>query len=235
MKSLKLSIPFIILTTLLAFVGIVAFANAQTVSSTETQTERKASLEARKTDLNTSVETKKLNRDEHIKNLQAKKEEFANRADEARARFASTTAARETRSQERLAAMNEKAQEKVGAMITNMQERLSAITDKVVAIVNRVNSRLDILGERGVDISSAEAEISVASEAIESATLNIGTLRLLANDLVNSDEPRVVLTEVKNVANLVKYDLEEARDAIRGAVNAMKEAAEDYNQSNNEV
>mgnify|MGYP001234097191 CR=1 FL=1 len=259
MKSIKLSIPFITLTVLLSFVGLAALAQAQSTSPASVRADRVADIEAKKAERDAAVaerkeardarvsdiqekrdarqaniEERKAKRDARMTDLAAKREEFANRANDARARFASTTEARKQRLADRKAAMNDRAQERVGNMINNLHERLATVTDKIANVINRVNSRLATLQERGVDVSEAEAEVAIATEAIESATLNLSTLRLLASDLAGSENPREALAEVKEVARLVHNDLREAREAIRRALAAMKDAVTDY-QTNNDT
>lgn len=126
--------------------------------------------------------------------------------------------------EERKKNLNEKTKERILAYTERIIKRLNIALDRFEKIAERVDSRISKLEEkfsddRGIDLSGAKVLLNVANEKIAEARNNISSIRDLATNAINTDNPKESFTEVQK---FIKSAIDSLKDAHRALVEAIK-------------
>jgi uncharacterized membrane protein YccC len=102
--------------------------------------------------------------------------------------------------------------------------RLDAATARMQNIIDRINSRIEKLSERGVDTTEAERHMTNAQDAVDAALVQLAGIDAVVNQAVTSEDPRGSWQDAKTEFLAIKETLRSAHESLRSAVAALKEA-----------
>lgn len=157
-------------------------------------------------------------RDERRSNLEAAREE--------------RTAARE----ERRGQLQDAARDRIKGAITKIKERMENAVTRLGGVADRIESRAEKLEERGVDVSEVLTLVREARAEIDEAALILrGEIDSDTDAALDSDTPREAFAAVKTKIRDVQAHLKSAREALRLAVSALKEAVREAQSASDEV
>lgn len=112
-------------------------------------------------------------------------------------------------------------------IIANLKRFIAVIeagADRLTTIIERIESRMIKLEERGVDTSVAESHLDDAKESLRAVFVKIGDIKGEVES-ATSDNAREVLQKIRELLRAAKDDLKSAGTSIREAVQALKDAA----------
>lgn len=198
-----------------AIIGSTFFAHAQTPPPPRPQL-----FEDRQASRTAAFEDRQELRQEAFENRLASS---TLREERLEAKQASSTARKEM-VEERRAALSEQAQKRIINLSANISNRVDAAILRFTNIINRFNSRIDKLDERGVDTSVAKTHIDAASTALNSAKTRMANIDALVNTSVTSETPREQWQAVKQSMIATKTDLQTVKSELQTALAALKEA-----------
>lgn len=132
----------------------------------------------------------------------------------------------QVRMEERRAALSSQMQERIRSLADNLTERLLNVITKLRDIITRFESRMLKLEERGVDTDAAQALIDAANQKLSEATVLLEGIDTDVEYVVTSDNPRADWGGAKETFREVHGLIKEARDLLRQALQALKDAIE---------
>jgi exonuclease VII small subunit len=200
MPSIKASFGTISLFVLFIFACVAMVANAQELSPQE----RFEALQAE---------------------TEANRAERAELRDDRQASVASSSEARQEIREARRVALTERLQQRITNLAANISNRMDAAIARLNQIAGRLEVRIDQLEAAGVDVTEAEAELNKATESLERAAGTISDIDAIMADVTGSESPAQMWQTGRDTFVVVKSDLQNAREALRASVAALKQAA----------
>lgn len=217
-RGLRMSFTFLALSFLLAVTGVAALANAQENESTEPEAEA-----------STAATTSTRER------LQQQAELRREAIEEKRA---SSTAAAEERVEdlkenveERRATLSERRQDRIRNLAANMANRMEAAIARLENISMRLDARIELLGEQGVDPTEALAKLEEANQSLEKATLLLTDIDALVFDAATSESPKEMWVGTRQTFLDVKAEIRSAYAALRSSLSSLKQAVANADSS----
>jgi DNA-binding transcriptional MerR regulator len=101
---------------------------------------------------------------------------------------------------ERKAALADRAQARLGTFVDRVVMRMSAAIDRLTQIAGRIDSRIDKIEEKDVDLTNARAALDEAYTQIDVARTDVASLSAIAADVLASDNPRELSDEIRSAA-----------------------------------
>lgn len=121
--------------------------------------------------------------------------------------------------------LGEKKKKRIEAYMTRILKRLQAAVDRLKKLGDRIDTRLEKLEEKGVDVSKARALLADADLEIESAESDLLSIREAIKSVLDGDNPKDLFRDVRTL-------LKEAQSSVRGAHKALVEAIRAVKASN---
>lgn len=202
--------------------GLFPNAQERREKAEEHRAEFKANIEERKDQIASSTDARRA---EFRENVGERRAQFASstaerwgewkeKMGERRANFASTTALRKAN----LA-------ENIKERVLNRAEHAAGLLDAMIARLNglalRIESRITLLNEDGVDTSAAEAALADAVTAVDEAESAVADLKAGFTAALESENPREALQALKPTGEAAKTAIREAHQALMEAVKAL--------------
>lgn len=181
------------------------FVNAQV--RTASSTERTARIENRDTRIaSTTI---------RVENRQARIASTTLRMEEMRARMASTT----LRKENRMASTSERVAKRIEKM-NEVRERLANKEFKIISVLEqiaeKIQSRIDILTGKSLDMSAAEAKLALATE-------NISEMTTKAEEIATDLETEITEENMQNLGQTIKSAQEIIRDMAKETHGLLKD------------
>lgn len=170
-------------------------------------------------------------RDEVRENFREHRDEVKENISERRAQFASTTALMKTK-------LTERVKEFVLARAEHFASLLDAMIARLEKLAERIQSRIDVLKDRGVDTTEAETALALAQDEIDEALTSVEALKEAVTKALESETPREALKETKPLAETTKTAIREAHTALVDAIQALpnmqngEEGTDDTSETN---
>ncbi len=115
--------------------------------------------------------------------------------------------------------------ERILAMINNMSARVDAILGRLSHIADRIEARIRILTDEGIDTTAAQAELNTAKNALDNANAIFSRITAEARAAIMAGNPRQALVEFRSSMQLVRTEIQTAHQALRSAIEAMKRSS----------
>ncbi len=144
-------------------------------------------------------------------------EDMQERMMERRERFASTSILMKGEFSERVKEMVGKRAEHAASLFDAMVLRLRGLSE-------RIDARIEVLKERGVDTEEAEALLADADEKIDDAETAIQAVKDAMSDALESETPREEMQNVRTLAQTAKEAVKAAHEALVEAITALPNA-----------
>ncbi len=212
MPSIKTSFATISLFVLLVFACVAYVANAQEPEMTPQ--ERFEAMEAERAAARAEAQSS-------FDAMQAEREAIRT---ERQATMASSSEERQAAMEERRAMLSERAQERITNLAANISNRMDAAVLRLTQIIDRLTERAYELNARGVDTDAAEGHLADAQTAVDAAAALIADIDEQVAAMTGSESPKEDWAAVRTTFESTKAELMKARDALRAAVAALKEA-----------
>lgn len=208
---------FIGLVAFALFSGVAAIASAQEETTDET-TPATEGREAKQQEMQDRREEQKALLDERREAMASNTEAIREQMAERKENVASRTEEVREKIEERKAVLTERIKNRILALADNVSRKMTAAINRLTQIIDRFETRINTLEEKGVDGSAAQAKLDQATEYLDKAN-NIlkNEVNVHVDATVGSDNPREAWMTGK-----VKF--QEAREAIRSAHQAIREA-----------
>jgi hypothetical protein len=195
-----LSISFVL--TLLLVPALFINAQTETVSPT-IRNNRMENREVRMENREAKIASTTI----RMENRQARIASTTLRMEEMRARMASST----LRKENRMASTSERVTRRVAKM-NEVRERLSNKEFKVISVLEqiaeKIQSRINILTGKGLDMSAAEAKLALATE-------NITKMTTKAAEITTDLETEITEENMQNLGQTIKSAQEIIRDMAK--------------------
>jgi hypothetical protein len=120
------------------------------------------------------------------------------------------------------AKLNTQTQVRLGQYVGRITVRMSTATERLMQIANRVLARIEILEERGVDLTDARNQLEVAYVTIEDAEKFVSLFEDISKEAIASEDPATRAQEVRDAAKLVKDSLQTVHTALSETVQLVK-------------
>lgn len=133
-------------------------------------------------------------------------------------------AEREAAQVERRTMLNERAAERVRNLAANISNRMDAAIVRLAQITTRLETRIELLNEAGVDTAVAEANLETATDALARAASNMADIDSKVAAVVGSESPREAWVVTRTTFAEVKTDLQVVQASLRASVAALKVA-----------
>lgn len=163
-----------------------------------------------------------------IANVARAQEEGTSTPNAARAEMretrASSSEARQEAREERRAALAERAQERITNLAANISNRMEAAIGRLEQITSRIESRIEILNNAGIDTTEAELHVADAKEALYAAAAVLSDIDVQVAAFIGSESPRTEWQAVRATYQSAKEYIRTAHASLRAAVAALKEA-----------
>lgn len=209
--------------------AVPVFAQEENRTRAEVRADVRAEMELKREEHDVRVEARTEQRAE----VEANREE---RRDELEANREARVEERAERQAERRANLSERAKDRIEGYIKRIVARMSAMAERLDNIANRLDARLEVIAETGVDTTDAEALLAEARSSIDAAEVAIRELTAAGDELVieigasvDADasanaaaNPRETLLEVKELAAAAREALKTAHTALVSAVEGIK-------------
>jgi hypothetical protein len=160
-----------------------------------------ARIETLKHNVSDRVDTQKAR-------VEAKATQLSDRLEEHRAKMA-----------ERKAKLSERHQARILEHVKRLVHRLNAAIERMEILAGRVQSRIDKLTERGLDMADEQALLDTALSHIASAQTDVDALEEAVIAMLESDEPREAYAKVKE---LVRTTIDSVKSAHKTLVEAIR-------------
>jgi len=214
MHSIKTSFATISLLVLFVFACVAYIANAEEVTPQQ-----------RFQELKTQVEENRAERQEmYASTTEARQEMRAEAVENRQELRASTTEARTALKEERRTMLAERTQSRVKNLAANISNRVEAAIGRLDQIITRMEARMDLLEEQGVDVDDARAELENAKEALQNATDAIASIDTDVETVIGSEDPQAAWSSVRTVFTTVKSELQIAQTALKSSLALLKQA-----------
>ncbi len=124
------------------------------------------------------------------------------------------------------AALNDRQQERLRNLAANVSNRMEAAIARLENIADRLEERLFLLADDGVDTAAANLELSQTFTLLNQARNELSSIDQAVNAFVSSEQPRTVWPSVRDNYIASRENIVAARTALRAAVqNAQRAAA----------
>ena len=198
-----------------SIIALVAFGNIALAEETRTaSTTRNQIKDIRKEQL----EKQKEMREETKNRIDTLRDEAKDRRENASTSRATTT--REERKENRVDERMQRQREIIKAHFTKMMRRLDAAVLRLEKLAARMDTRIDKLTAKGVDMTKAKEKMTIARGKIADAKQAIADARTAADALVNSEKPKELFGDIRK---LIKKAEQTVKDAHRALVEALRE------------
>jgi len=128
---------------------------------------------------------------------------------------------------ERKAALTDRTQDRITNLANNMKRRMGAAVDRLSNIADRMETRIEKLGERGVETGEAFGHVEDARDSLEAAQAILDDIDVLVENAVTSDNPREAFGAVHEQFEIVRDLIKEAHEHLRLALATLKDAVVD--------
>jgi len=132
---------------------------------------------------------------------------------------------RKEKIEERRAKIKANITEKVRKRIKNITNRIKSQLQKRInrleKIAARIQDRFSFFKEKGRDTTEAETKLTEARTAIVRAQTDLNAVEPKLNELLEDENPRSILPELKEAVKKVRKDLALARQALAKTVNLL--------------
>jgi hypothetical protein len=114
--------------------------------------------------------------------------------------------------------------ERAARAIQNISDHLQKAVDRLNNIAARIEVRLEILAERGLDTEDAESALETAYEKIDEAAIEVDALVNLFSDGIDDDTAK---EDIRELMESTKSALKEAKVSLTEVVKVLKESNKD--------
>jgi hypothetical protein len=170
----------------------------------------------RKDEIRTQVDTIKHSVTDRI---QMQKERLHERATHLSDRLEAKRVEMGERKSERQAMLAERHQDRILEHVKQLVRRLSAAIERMKILAGRLQSRIDKLTERGLDMTDEQILLDTALDHIASASTDVDAIEDAVIEMLNSDDPRNAFEKVKE---LVRTTIQSVKDAHKSLVEAIR-------------
>ena len=206
-----------IATVLLAFFLLTpsVFAEEDNAVSPIRALEHRDALKERAEEHRENLKTRtEEHRAEVRENIEERRDEIKSNIEERRAEFASSTALRK-------AELQDAAKEHILQRAEHFIRLLNAMLLRFEGFADRIEARIAVLTEEGLDTSEAEAKLAEARTALEEAGDTVSSVETALGEALDSETPREALERVKGLLTEAKQALRAAHEALREALQAL--------------
>jgi hypothetical protein len=148
--------------------------------------------------------------------------DFEARANELREKAEARKEERQQRMQEHRAKLSLQAQARLGQYTERITTRMNTAIERLTHIANRTLARIEMLEEKGADLSDARNEIEKAYTALEASETFVALFAEVSTEAYTSENPGAQAQEVRDAAKLAKDSLKAVHTALVETVQLIK-------------
>ena len=235
---------FIGLVAFALFSDIAAIASAEEVEVSEDPVvpaqvretkmqEFKAQRENSQAEFDTRREEQKAALDERREAIASNTETMREQIMERKENVASRTEVVREKIQERKAVLSERIKNRILALAENVSRKMKAAIGRLTQIISRFETRIETLETKGVDGSAAQAKLDEATAHLARASSILeNEVNANVDNTVGSEDPRTAWQTGKAKFTEAREAIRSAHQAIKEALDLLKEAVREANLEN---
>lgn len=122
------------------------------------------------------------------------------------------------------ARLTERKRERIREFYGRMTERFEAAINRLERLINRIESRLSKIEENDEDVDTAtiREEVDAAKELLAEASAALSAAETSVEDILSSDDPKAMFTEVKGLLVGIKDQLKEVHRMLVHVIGDIK-------------
>lgn len=129
---------------------------------------------------------------------------------------------RQQKRQEYKAKLNLQTQARLGQYSGRITVRMNTAIERLNQIANRALARIEMIEEKGVDLTDARNELDQAYEALEAAETFVALFTEVSTEAFTSENPSAQVQGVREAAKLTKDSLKAVHTALSETVRLIK-------------
>lgn len=138
----------------------------------------------------------------------------------------------QNRFEERRTEMRDTRQQKVGDILERISERFQSAIDRLVAFSDRIDARIDLLKDKGVDVAAAQGHVDAARDTLDDAQEALNNIELadVLEDFGTTTPSGAIIelrTQLSAVKDLIRKAHGQLVDAITAARAGLADADDD--------
>ncbi|MBC8465238.1 MAG: hypothetical protein H8D63_02615 [Parcubacteria group bacterium] len=160
--------------------------------------------------------------EKHCAHIVEKKEDVENRLGEVRAKVEEKRGEIKENWNDKKEALKENAKNRIDAYIARLIDRIHAAINRLTKLTDRIEERIDILEEEGIDASEAQASVDAASDHLAAAEEYLADVETLSADALATDTPRESISIIKEAIRAAAEEVRAARADLKEALRYLK-------------
>jgi prophage DNA circulation protein len=106
--------------------------------------------------------------------------------------------------------------------LARMIEKFKAAVTRLEKISTRIQERIDILKNEGLNMTEAQTALNSAKTKITDAKNSVSSLTTSASNLINSEDPKKAFADLRALMNTSKEKIRAAHEALVDTINILK-------------